>query len=72
MQSRSNDQPLSIIEVAAVQSSRRLQAAEALRRARRLPVGPHRNDLRQLAVGLLWLDKHGIDPTGPRSIQANH
>jgi hypothetical protein len=37
------------------------QAADALRRARRLPVGPDRNDLRQLAVGLLWLHRHGMD-----------
>ena len=34
------------------------QATEALRRARKLPVGPDRNDLRQLAVGLRFLDKH--------------
>ena len=38
-----------------------LQAAEALRRARRLPVGPDRNDLRQLATGLLWLHRHGME-----------
>jgi hypothetical protein len=37
------------------------QAADALRRARRLPVGPHRNDLRKLATGLLWLHRNGID-----------
>jgi hypothetical protein len=36
------------------------QAADALRRARRLPVGAHRNDLRQLAVGLLWLHRNGM------------
>jgi hypothetical protein len=36
----------------------RNQAAEALRRARKLPVGANRNDLRQLAMGLLWLDRH--------------
>jgi len=35
----------------------RQQAADALRRARQLPVGPDRNDLRQLAFGLLALDK---------------
>jgi hypothetical protein len=29
----------------------------ALARARKLPVGPSRNDLRQLAIGLRWLDK---------------
>ena len=36
------------------------QAADALRRARRLPVGANRNDLRQLAVGLLWLHRNGM------------
>ena len=36
------------------------QAADALRRARRLPIGPHRNDLRQLGVGLLWLHRNGM------------
>jgi hypothetical protein len=38
----------------------RRHAAEALRRARKLPIGPDRNDLRQLAVGLLWLEKNGL------------
>lgn len=37
------------------------QAADALRRARRLPIGPARNDLRQLAMGLLWLHRNGMD-----------
>jgi hypothetical protein len=37
------------------------QAADALRRARRLPVGPHRNDLRKLAAGLLWLHRNGME-----------
>jgi hypothetical protein len=37
----------------------RRQAADALRRARKLPVGPARNDLRQLAIGLRWLDDRG-------------
>ena len=37
----------------------RRQAAEALGRARKLPVGHDRNDLRQLALGLLWLEKRG-------------
>ena len=37
------------------------QAADALRRARKLPVGPMRNDLRQLAMGLLWLHRNGMD-----------
>jgi hypothetical protein len=35
-------------------------AADALYRARKLPVGPSRNDLRQLALGLRWLDKKGF------------
>jgi hypothetical protein len=42
-----------------VVSSLRRQAADALRRARKLPVGHARNDLRQLAIGLLWLEKRG-------------
>ncbi len=37
------------------------QAADALRRARRLPVGAGRNDLRQLAMGLLWLHRNGME-----------
>jgi hypothetical protein len=37
----------------------RRQAADALSRARKLPVGHERNDLRQVAVGLLWLEKRG-------------
>jgi hypothetical protein len=37
------------------------QAADALRRARRLPLGGDRNDLRQLAMGLLWLHRNGMD-----------
>jgi hypothetical protein len=37
------------------------QVADVLRRARSLPVGPDRNDLRQLAVGLLWLHRKGKD-----------
>ena len=41
-------------------SAVRRQAADALRRARKLPVGPARNDLRQLAIGLLWLEKKGL------------
>jgi hypothetical protein len=38
----------------------REQAANALLRARRLPPGPYRNDLRQLGVGLLKLYKKGL------------
>jgi hypothetical protein len=38
----------------------RRQAADVLRRARKLPAGHDRNDLRQLAVGLLWLEKKGL------------
>jgi hypothetical protein len=37
------------------------QAADVLRRARRLPIGAERNDLRQLAMGLLWLHRNGMD-----------
>ena len=35
-------------------------AVDALRRARKLPIGPQRNDLRQLAMGLRRLDREGI------------
>jgi len=38
----------------------RRQAAEALRRARKLPIGPDRNDLRQLAIGLRFLEKQRL------------
>ena len=37
------------------------QAADALRRARKLPIGKDRNDLRQLALGLRWLHRKGVD-----------
>jgi hypothetical protein len=37
------------------------QAANALLRARRLPIGADRNDLRQLARELLWLHRNGMD-----------
>ena len=37
------------------------QAADVLRRARKLPMGPTRNDLRQLAMGLLWLHRNGME-----------
>jgi hypothetical protein len=37
------------------------QAADVLRRARKLPVGHDRNDLRQLAIGLRWLEKRGFN-----------
>jgi hypothetical protein len=39
----------------------RKQATDALRRARKLPAGPHRNDLRQLAMGLRRLEKQGFE-----------
>jgi hypothetical protein len=44
-------------------SSLRRQAADALRQARELPVGHARNNLRQLASGLLWLDKRNLQAT---------
>jgi hypothetical protein len=34
-------------------------AARALRRARSLPIGVERNNLRQIAIGLRWLERHG-------------
>jgi hypothetical protein len=41
----------------------RKHASDALRRARMLPIGPNRNDLRQLAMGLLWLEKQRLNAT---------
>jgi hypothetical protein len=38
----------------------RKQAVETLRRARKLPLGSHRNDLLQLGQGLLQLYKQGL------------
>jgi hypothetical protein len=38
----------------------RTHAADALIRARKLPIGPSRNDLRQLAIGLRWLERKGL------------
>jgi hypothetical protein len=38
----------------------RKHASDALHRARKLPVGHARNELRQLAAGLLWLDKRQL------------
>jgi hypothetical protein len=49
-------------------SSLRRQAAEALRRARKLPIGHDRNDLRQIAMGLLWLEKKGLQPVAQHHI----
>lgn len=37
-----------------------IQIADVLRRARKLPLGPARNDLRQLAEGLLKLHRKGM------------
>jgi len=48
------------------------QAADALRRARRLPVGPTRNDLRQLAKELLWLNRNGMDALVERRNDFHH
>jgi hypothetical protein len=39
----------------------RKQVANTLLRARKLPKGPYRNDLRQLGVGLLRLYKTGLN-----------
>jgi hypothetical protein len=46
----------------------REQAANTLLRARRLPRGPYRNDLRQLGVGLLRLYKQDSLRTSARKI----
>jgi hypothetical protein len=44
----------------------RKQAADAIRRARKLPVGSDRNDLRQLAIGLRRLEKQLSQSDGAR------
>ena len=41
----------------------RRHAADALLHARKLPIGHARNNLRQLAIGLLWLEKRGFVAT---------
>jgi hypothetical protein len=46
----------------------RKQAADALRRARKLPVGYARNDLRQLAIGLRWLEKRELSEKTRRAV----
>jgi hypothetical protein len=48
----------------------RKHAADALRRARKLPVGHGRNDLRQLAMGLLWLDRKGLQAVAKDRVAA--
>jgi len=40
------------------------QAANTLLRARKLPPGPYRSDLRQLGMGLLSLYKEGLRANG--------
>ena len=40
-----------------------IQIEEVLRRARKLPVGPARDDLRQLARGLRQLHRAGLGAT---------
>jgi hypothetical protein len=51
----------STIEVEHSFSPLEQQAADALRRARHLPSGSGRSDLRQLASALLWLHRNGMD-----------
>jgi hypothetical protein len=48
----------------------RRHAADALRRARKLPVGHGRNDLRQLATGLIWLEKQGLQTAAQERLTA--
>ena len=56
---------MSIIQAS---SMLRAQASDALCRARALPVGSSdRNDLRQLAIGLRWLERKGLDDTHMRT-----
>jgi hypothetical protein len=46
--------------IAVAASPVRRQAVDTFRRARKLPPGSHRNDLRQLAFGLLRLHRVGV------------
>jgi hypothetical protein len=46
----------------------RKHAADALRQARKLPIGHERNDLRQLAMGLLWREKKNLQATEKKRI----
>jgi hypothetical protein len=48
-----------------------VQAADVLRRARKLPIGSARNDLRQLAQGLLRLHQAGLANVQIVETQAN-
>jgi hypothetical protein len=48
----------------------RRHAADALRRARKLPIGHGRNDLRQLAIGLLWLEKRKLQAKAQDHLKA--
>jgi hypothetical protein len=48
----------------------RKHTADLLRRARKLTVGHERNNLRQLATGLLWLEKRKLRTTAPDRITA--
>jgi hypothetical protein len=52
----------------------RRHAADALRRARKLPIGHERNNLRQLSLGLRWLEKKNRDPSTLHRLNAvlNH
>jgi len=52
-------QPLKQPKGVAISVVRR-HAADALRRARKLPIGQARNELRQLAICLLWLEKKAM------------
>jgi hypothetical protein len=45
------------------------RAAEALRRARKLPPGEARNELRQIAVALRWLAEHPLSDGRAKQIE---
>ena len=48
----------------------RRHAADAFRRARKLPIGHERNDLRQLSLGLRWLEKKNTDASTLHRLKA--
>jgi hypothetical protein len=64
--SESGRQTMKDWSLETIASPFRRQAADALRKARALPIGPERNDLRQLAIGLLGLERKGFDAKLPR------
>ena len=45
------------------------KASEALRHARALPIGPCRNELRQIAICLRWIERKGEAGVQSRALE---